>query len=293
MNSNVITEDVAKSSTCGGRDLNPRTPTRLDPESVLLPSYNSVYNEFESWLKNQNFSDDYRISVINYIKKFIVEDTPIEELREIINKTVPYFGISVRVYLNFLMSQQYLTEEQGAVFKKTIKRKKANSDIFVPETEDVIKAFNNLQDERDKTLFKLLAFSGIRLTELMKTLSEFDRDELVLNEKIAKYSLGWRRGKKNSNYVYLPKQFALTLNKIPITKKTILSVGWKSGLNCKYLRKWQYNFLIINGVPESVADYIQGRTPETVGSMHYLSRVKQADYWYEKVVTEFEKFTKL
>jgi intergrase/recombinase len=217
---------------CDGRDLNPRTPTRLDPESVLLPSYNSVYNEFESWLKNQNFSDDYRISVINYIKKFIVEDTPIEELREIINKTVPYFGISVRVYLNFLMSQQYLTEEQGAVFKKTIKRKKANSDIFVPETEDVIKAFNNLQDERDKTLFKLLAFSGIRLTELMKTLSEFDRDKLVLNEKIAKYSLGWRRGKKNSNYVYLPKQFALTLNKIPITKKTILSVGWKSGLNC-------------------------------------------------------------
>ena len=196
MNSNVITEYVAKSSTCGGRDLNPRTPTRLDPESVLLPSYNSVYNEFESWLKNQNFSDDYRISVINYIKKFIVEDTPIGKLREIINKTVPYFGISVRVYLNFLMSQQYLTEEQGAVFKKTIKRKKANSDIFVPETEDVIKAFNNLQDERDKTLFKLLAFSGIRLTELMKTLSEFDRDELVLNEKIAKYSLGWRRGRK-------------------------------------------------------------------------------------------------
>ena len=188
-----------------GRDLNPRTPTRLDPESVLLPSYNSVHNEFESWLKNQNFSDDYRISIINYIKKFIVDDTPIEKLREIINKAVPYFWISVRAYLNFLMTQQYITEEQGAVFKKSIKRRKANSDIFVPETEDVIKAFHNLQDERDKTLFRLLAYSGVRLTELMKTLSEFDRGKLALNEKIAKYSLGWRRGKKNSNYVYLPK----------------------------------------------------------------------------------------
>lgn len=86
-------------------------------------------------------------------------------MREIINKTVPYFGISVRVYLNFLMSQQYITEEQGAVFKKTIKRKKANSDISVPETEDVKKAFHNLREKRDKTLFKLLSLSGIRLTE--------------------------------------------------------------------------------------------------------------------------------
>jgi intergrase/recombinase len=135
-------------------------------------------------------------------------------LREIINKTVPYFGISVRVYLNFLMSQQYITEEQGAVFKKTIKRKKANSDISVPETEDVKKAFHNLREKRDKTLFKLLSLSGIRLTELMKTLSEFDRDKLVLNEKIAKHSLGWSRGKKDSNYMYIPKQFALMLEKI-------------------------------------------------------------------------------
>ena len=35
-----------------------------------------------------------------------------------------------------------------------------------------------------------------------------------------------------------------------------------------YLRKWFCNFLILNNVPESV------------GSMHYLAKVKQADYWY-------------
>jgi intergrase/recombinase len=39
----------------------------------------------------------------------------------------------------------------------------------------------------------------------------------------------------------------------------------------------------MNNVPESVADFIEGRAPESVGSMHYLSRVKQADYWYDKI----------
>jgi len=41
--------------------------------------------------------------------------------------------------------------------------------------------------------------------------------------------------------------------------------------------------LILNGVPESVADFIQGRASITVGSMHYLTKVKQADEWYLRV----------
>ena len=52
------------------------------------------------------------------------------------------------------------------------------------------------------------------------------------------------------------------------------------GIDPKYLRKWFCNFLILNNVPESVADFIEDRAPESVGSMHYLAKVKQADYWY-------------
>ena len=35
--------------------------------------------------------------------------------------------------------------------------------------------------------------------------------------------------------------------------------------------------MILNEVPESVADFIQRRASITVGSMHYLAKVKQAD----------------
>lgn len=65
---------------------------------------------------------------------------------------------------------------------------------------------------------------------------------------------------------------------------TIIHQISKAGIAPKYLRKWFYNFLIYNNVPVGVADFIEGRAPESVGSMHYLAEAKQADYWYEQVV---------
>ena len=61
----------------------------------------------------------------------------------------------------------------------------------------------------------------------------------------------------------------------------------RSGLNPKYLRKWFYYFLIYNTVPEGIADYIEGRATHTVGSMHYFGKTKQADFWYDKIISVF------
>ena len=42
----------------------------------------------------------------------------------------------------------------------------------------------------------------------------------------------------------------------------------------------------MHNVPESVADFIHGKSPISIGSMHYLAKVKQADYWYNKIAKE-------
>ncbi|MEM1593672.1 MAG: integrase [Archaeoglobaceae archaeon] len=43
-------------------------------------------------------------------------------------------------------------------------------------------------------------------------------------------------------------------------------------------------YSIMNEVPESVANFIQGRASTTVGSAHYLAKTVQADNCYSKVV---------
>ncbi len=76
------------------------------------------------------------------------------------------------------------------------------------------------------------------------------------------------------------------MNIYEITDRGVTNYFARRTLSPKYLRKWNYNFLIMHNVPESVADFIQGRSPVSVGSMHYLAKVKQADYWYAQVADE-------
>jgi intergrase/recombinase len=84
-------------------------------------------------------------------------------------------------------------------------------------------------------------------------------------------------------------ELTLKLCRFYINKDTVSREIKQYGIAIKYLRKLFHNFLIMNNVPESVADFIEGRAPESVGSMHYLGKVKQADYWYGLVQKELRK----
>ena len=50
----------------------------------------------------------------------------------------------------------------------------------------------------------------------------------------------------------------------------------------KYLRKFAFDKMIDLEVPESVADFIQGRTPKSVGAKHYMVLLRQAQKFYPR-----------
>lgn len=82
-------------------------------------------------------------------------------------------------------------------------------------------------------------------------------------------------------FVPEPRQIVLGLSALKV-------YFGKRGLPPKYLRKWHYNFLIENSVPESVCDFVQGRSlGKSVGGMHYLAKTKQADRFYSRVAEMF------
>ena len=59
----------------------------------------------------------------------------------------------------------------------------------------------------------------------------------------------------------------------------------------KYCRKWFFSKCIELGIPESIADFYEGRSSNSIGAKHYLSKQKLADKYYEeKLVEYFEKF---
>ena len=189
----------------------------------------------------------------------------------------------------FLLEDEIINEETAIYFRKALPSRKSNSDGYAPTDNDIKNAYQRIKNERDMLLFQFLAFSGIRVTELVKMLREFDSSNLIIDDKISKYPLNYDRGNKRSQYVYMPTDLAKKLHRFYINKNTVSKELRRYGVAPKYLRKWFYNFLIINNVPESVADFIEGRAPESVGSLHYLSRVKQSDYWYRTALVNFPK----
>ena len=233
----------------------------------------------------KKFETNYKASILRYLRP--LENSEIKnntELREFVSQSSSVMVVTVvRAYINFLLENEIITEETAIYFRKALPSRKTNPDGYVPTDEDVKKAYEKIKKERTRTLFQILAFSGIRVTELVKMLTEFDSEKLISDNGISKYPLNYNRGNKRSQYVYMPSELAEKLHRHYLHKDTISLEVRRYGIAPKYLRKWFYNFLILNNVPESVADFIEGRAPESVGSMHYLSRVKQADYWYLQV----------
>ena len=250
-----------------------------------LPPASKYTKELDKWMDHKGFSNGYRNDIHRYLKPLEnLEIHDISELREIISKSGSSMVLTViRAYINFLLDNEIISEETAIYFRKALPSRKTNPDGYVPTDNDIKRAYQGIENERDRLLFQVLAFSGIRVTELVKMLREFDSSKLIIDDNISKYPLNYNRGNKRSQYVYMPTGLAKKLHRFYIHKDTVSSNLRKHGIAPKYLRKWFYNFLIINNVPESVADLIEGRAPESVGSMHYLAKVRQADYWYGKV----------
>ena len=190
---------------------------------------------------------------------------------------------TLRIQKIFLEENELLSGEDADYFRKAIPSRKTSPNGFTPSDDKVMEIYRKIDNETMKTVFSVLAMSGIRIMELVKMMKEFDMKRLIVNQNLAKYPMNYFRGHKKAFYVYMPKELALSLEKTELNDDTISHYFSDLGLAPKYLRKWQYNFLIYQGVPEGVADFIQGRSSESVGSMHYLSKVKQADYWYSQI----------
>ncbi|MEX2703518.1 MAG: integrase [Candidatus Baldrarchaeota archaeon] len=255
-------------------------------------NYNEVREDFISWMY-ERCSKEHVDNLVRYLDKYLTKtiSSPKELffLIKSVKKGKRHLCMGIRDLLKFYETFDLMSEESLAKYRRVVKIPKTNVDDYVPGDEKVVLAFKRFRNESYRVLFKLLAFSGIRLKEALYLLNNFNKDRLIVNRKVAKYPLSLDRRTKKIFYVYMPKSFALKLKPIKITESAAKKYFSINGLPAKYLRKWNYNFLILNGVPESVADFIQGRTSITIGAMHYLAKVKQADEWYSKIANKLIK----
>ena len=112
--------------------------------------------------------------------------------------------------------------------------------------------------------------SGLRLTEAVNLVNQFDQNRVTRLNGFLRASMAF--------YAYFTEETLDLIKKTARSELTRVNASQyfrkKGMLLAKYLRKFAFHKMNELGVPESVADFIEGRIPKTVGARRHMKLVK-------------------
>jgi intergrase/recombinase len=261
-----------------------------------------VVKSFVEWIKNKNFVKDYEVGLINKIPLIFQKEQKHTykslELFNLIKNNIDkinedkYLNRLVRQILNYSSEKEIISENDISVIKKKLKTKKSNVDNYVPTDNEVLQTLSQLSD-KVKLVYLMYLVSGIRKVEGRYLLDNVSSLKSQQFDGFVKVTMNYLRKTKNSYFCYLPLE---VYSKLSVDHKQISvshlerELKTKHLIPIKYCRKWFYTKCIELGVPDSIADYYQGRVSNSVGGNHYLSRQLLADQNYKKILNLFVNF---
>jgi intergrase/recombinase len=180
------------------------------------------------------------------------------------------------------------------VLRANLPRIKSGIDINVLAEEEIcdslrrLKSMNN--EKRVFALYNLLLDSGLRLIEGINLFNNLCSGKVTLEKQDGFYvaPVAEFRGTKLAYYGFISdcsfeliKQCSGSMN----YKKTMGGIGKHLGvISYKYLRKFAFDNMTSEklNIPESVADFIEGRIPKTIGARHYMQLKRKAVQFYPR-----------
>lgn len=198
---------------------------------------------------------------------------------------------TARNYLNYLEQTEKVSEDYLKRYRKVLKIKKNRPIVYCPLTSEVMKNYNIVKDHPAlKAVYLVLACSGVRYTEALRFLKDFDPAKFRQQGDYISYPIVEARGHKTVNNIYLPLFVLKELVYVSNTYDSLRGRAHKKGctFSLKYLRKWFYNFAREKGVPRDVVNWMQGRNATEIDSMHYCDNEAMANAAYAKLAPEFE-----
>ena len=159
-------------------------------------------------------------------------------------------------------------------YRKALPRVSCGIDLKVPEEASIFQSIGKLSKAPPKYvgLYNLLLDSGLRLVDAVKVVSKLDTVERL--NGFCRIALGEFMGSKQAYYAYLSEA---TYNQLLSFRADLLSAKPASRyykkmsyIQPKYLRKFAFDKMVELEVPESVADFIEGRVPKRIGAKNYI-----------------------
>jgi intergrase/recombinase len=242
--------------------------------------------EFGVWLSR--FSPVYRRTVLNYLRRYFPDRIGYAEMVRVLSLDFPgrrHLQLALRCFFNFLEDLGVVPGEVLERFRRAVRVDRTGIDNYCPDDSRVAEAYGRLRKPVYRLAFRVLGFSGIRLAEAVEFLRVFDPGRVEVHGRVSLYPLASVRGGKICFYVFLPSELMAQVERIQVSVSALEQSLVRAGMPAKYLRKWNYNRLI-DHMSESLADFVQGRSIQSVGGLHYLDRRRKAIQAYAKVIDD-------
>ncbi len=274
---------------CGGRDSNPRRPTPEDLKSsyAIKIDYKELRSDFIRWLEAKGYSKNYIRPMLNYLDKYapkIRQPMDIVELCAQVKKRVMEY--SLRALLNFAEEILGLNVEH---LKRAVPCTQSGVDVKRATMDEIVKSLmivNEKASLKYKAVYNALLESGLRLSEVKRLIENVKAEKYERHDGFCIVEIGQFRRVKLAYYAFISNETLEMIKAIDESfnegsaSRYISNVLGEGVVSWKYLRKYAFSAMRKLGMPESTADFVQGRLPKAIGGKHYAELLDEAIQFY-------------
>jgi len=178
------------------------------------------------------------------------------------------------------------------VLRNMLPKDQTGIDLKIPSEAKIVDSLKRLEKVPMKyqALYNVLLDSGLRLIEAVKLINGFEGAERI--NGFHRCEVGLFRGSKQAFYGHFSEHTMKLIKEVnePLEERNASHYFQKFGYVApKYLRKFAFDKMIELEIPESVADFIEGRVPKRIGAKHYLALARQSSKFYPRYAEYIEK----
>ncbi|MEM3697506.1 MAG: integrase [Candidatus Bathyarchaeia archaeon] len=257
-------------------------------------SWSETRQLFLQYIEFKRYEAANAKNMVNYLDKFVKEPitAPIDVMKMFSGLSVGqrhHLNRAIRAWLKCLEINKPNGQfkEFLDALRKAIPKDEIGVDIKIPEETQIVSDLKRIASDPlpYQAEYNLLLDSGLRLVEVVKLLNDFPEAEHL--EGFYRCPVGLFRGSKQAYYCYLTEYTYQLIRKLNEKVKGATLKKWHQTRNytrAKYLRKFANDMITSErlNVPESVADFIQGRVPRSIGAKHYMRLKRKADQFYPR-----------
>jgi intergrase/recombinase len=264
------------------------------PPATQILNWPLTKEGFLEYVRFKKYSVVHGKGMVSYLDRFVSEiRSPFDVMHIFADLTVgqqDQLNRGMRAWFKYLEITGQANEDFLNRLRKAIPKDETGMDVNVSSEENIISSLKRMKqvDPGYNALYNMILDSGLRLVEAVQLINNIQNIQVEARDGFFAAPLGYFRKTKLAFYGFYMQATADLITQVNETLNdrnatSYLSKGSsRNVITWKYLRKFAFDKMIELEIPESVANFIQGRTPKSVGAKHYMVLIRQAKKFYPR-----------